>query len=166
MKSTTAEAGEAMEIASRLAAKQAIRELKARYFRCMDMHDWAGMRDVFAGDAVMDMREEMERLVEAGLPVDPDGGLLRGCDAIVAAMSASLSGTVTVHHGHMPEIELQSADEATGIWAMEDIVSLPEGSPCRQLHGYGHYHERYVRDDTGRWYIHSLRLSRLHVTLI
>ena len=77
MKSTTAEAGEAMEVASRLAAKEAIRELKARYFRCMDMRDWAGMRDVFVGDAVMDMREEMERLVEAGLPVDPDGGLLR-----------------------------------------------------------------------------------------
>jgi len=28
--------------------------------------------------------------------------------------------------------------------------------------GYGHYHERYVRQD-GRWRIASQRLTRLHV---
>ena len=44
-----------MDDIERLVAVEEIRQLKARYFRCMDTKDWAGLTDVFAPDAVMDM---------------------------------------------------------------------------------------------------------------
>ena len=147
----------------RLLDIRAIRDLKARYFRCMDIREWDAMYDVFTADAVMDMREDIRSLAKSGIPVDPEGGLIIGRDVIVPAMAAALEGTVTVHHGHMPEISFAGNDVAHGIWAMEDRVQLPPGAPFGRLHGYGHYHETYVRGEGGRWRIRHLRLSRLLV---
>ena len=113
----------------------------------MDTKDWVGFAGVFAPDAVMDMRDEA-------------GEEVRGNDAIAAFVSASVGDVVTVHHGHMPEITLESPTEATGIWAMEDHLEWPPGSPIVSMHGFGHYHERYARID-GEWKITELRLSRL-----
>jgi hypothetical protein len=61
----------------------------------------------------------------------------------------------------MPEITLTSDTTATGIWAMEDHLWWPEGSPIRHLHGYGHYHESYEKDADGEWRIKELTLTRL-----
>ena len=36
---------------------EAIRRLKARYFRTMDAKDWNGMRQVFADDVMIDTTE-------------------------------------------------------------------------------------------------------------
>jgi len=69
---------------------------------------------------------------------------------------------VTVHHGHMPEIEITSPTTARGIWAMEDMLRWPAGAPMREMHGYGHYHETYEKVD-GRWRIKTIQLSRLRV---
>jgi len=148
----------------RLNAIEEIKVLKARYFRCMDTRDWQAMYDVFTADAVMDMREEMAALVEAGMNVTGDG-LLIGRETIARSMSAGVAGTKTVHHGHMPEIELLSETEAVGIWAMEDLILFPPGSRKQRLQGYGHYHETYVREADDRWRIAKLRLTRLHCSL-
>ena len=48
-----------MDALDRTVAIEEIHQLKARYFRCMDTKDWAGLTDVFAPDAVMDMSGEM-----------------------------------------------------------------------------------------------------------
>jgi hypothetical protein len=69
---------------------------------------------------------------------------------------------VTVHHGHMPEIEVTSPTTARGVWAMEDKLRWPEGSPVRAMHGYGHYHETYERTQEG-WRIKTITLTRLRV---
>ena len=89
--------------------------------------------------------------------------VVNGRDAIVESVSGALTGTTTVHHGHMPEIEITGPDTATGTWAMFDYVEWPAGADGTRvgLHGYGHYHERYVRDDG--WRIASSRLVRLRV---
>jgi hypothetical protein len=58
----------------------------------------------------------------------------------------------------MPEIELVSATEARGVWAMNDWVD----QPAFTLDGWGHYHERYVLED-GAWRIADERISRLRV---
>ena len=42
----------------RLTAIEEIKQLKARYFRCMDTKDWAGLQAVFSDDAEFDMRGE------------------------------------------------------------------------------------------------------------
>ena len=49
---------------------EAIKQLKARYFRTMDTKDWAGMRQVFTDDVVMDT-------------TDSGGGVVTGADAFV-----------------------------------------------------------------------------------
>jgi uncharacterized protein (TIGR02246 family) len=123
-----------------------IKQLKARYFRTMDTKDWDGMRAVFADDVVMDTTES-------------GGGVVTGADEFMAFLRETLADVITVHHGHMPEIELTSSTTATGIWALQDILSWPDG---RGMHGYGHYHETYERIE-GEWHIKSSRLTRLRM---
>jgi len=125
---------------------EAIRQLKARYFRLMDTKDWEAMRQVLMNDVVMDTRE-------AG------GNLMTGADPYMAFLREAIGDVVTVHHGHTPEIDLTSETTATGVWAMEDMLRWPNGS---EMHGYGHYHETYEKVD-GAWRIKTLRLTRLRV---
>jgi hypothetical protein len=140
----------------RLAAIEDIKRLKAKYFRCMDNKDWDGFASVFADDAVMDMSGEMRDGTTAG------EGVTKGASAIAAFVKGAIEMVCTVHHGHMPEIEITSPTTATGIWAMEDKLWWPAGSPLTAMHGYGHYHERYVRTADG-WRIEHLTLTRLRV---
>jgi uncharacterized protein (TIGR02246 family) len=124
--------------------REAIRQLKARYFRTMDTKEWTAMREVFADDVTVDVSAS-------------GGGVVHGADAFLASLRQALDGVVTVHHGHMPEIEITSPTTARGVWAMEDMLRWPDG---RELHGYGHYHETYERTDDG-WRIKTLTLTRL-----
>ena len=144
-----------MEPVERLLATEEIKQLKARYFRCMDTKDWAGFEQVFAADAVMDMSSEMRDQTTRG-------GITRGAAQIAAMVRTVVGPVVTVHHGHMPEIEITSPTTARGVWAMEDKLRWPEGSPVRTMHGYGHYHETYERTDDG-WRIKTITLTRLRV---
>ena len=125
---------------------EAIKELKARYFRTMDTKDWDGMRQVFSDDVVMDT-------------TGSGGSVVTGGDAFMEFLRGTLAEVVTVHHGHMPEIELTSPTTATGIWSMEDVLRWPDG---RGLHGYGHYHETYEKNADG-WRIKSSKLTRLRM---
>lgn len=143
----------------RLLAIEEIRVLKARYFRLMDTKDWAGFADLFTPDAVFDARGALEeKPVLKGEPV-------QGRDAIVAYVSTAITPLTSAHYGHMPEIEIISAQEATGIWALADVLRPPEGGPFRLFRGYGHYHERYSRQD-GVWRIASLKITRLMVETV
>lgn len=140
----------------RLVAIRAIEDLKARYFRTLDTKDWAGYRAVFADDLLADFRDSTLERDEANLT--------HGADAYVAGLAPVLHNVVTVHHGHMSEITIHSATTASGVWAMEDKLWPGEGSvlPFRFMHGYGHYHETYVRQADG-WRIQSIRLTRLRI---
>jgi hypothetical protein len=134
---------------------EAIKQLKARYFRLMDSKEWAGFRTCFTDEVRVD--------------VSADGaGVFEGLDAFLTMLEPTLAEVVTVHHGHMPEIELTSPTTATGIWAMEDWLQFPEGDPLgiSGVHGFGHYHETYAKDpDSGEWRIASMRLTRLRVDI-
>lgn len=128
---------------------EAIKQLKARYFRLMDTKDWSGMRRVFADDFVSDTTES-------------GGGVVNGADEFMAFLEPMLGEAVTVHQGHMPEIELISATTATGIWALEDRIRWPDGT---ELRGYGHYHETYEKLD-GSWVIKASKLTRLRLDVV
>lgn len=128
---------------------EAIRRLKFRYFRTMDMKDWDAMRLVFTDDVTIDTSE-------AG------GEIVHGADDFMVFLSEALAGAVTVHQGHMPEIDLTSETTATGIWALNDIVIWPNGM---RLDGYGHYYETYEKGTDG-WRIKSSKLTRLHVDFV
>ena len=129
---------------------EAIKRLKARYFRLMDQKRWDEWAMVFSRDAHL---------------VVPEGAVdERGREAVVASVSGVLEGVRTAHHGHMPEIEIIGRDTARGTWAMFDYVEFPNGAAGERvgLQGYGHYTEEYVRED-GEWRIASLHLSRLRI---
>ena len=127
---------------------EAIKQLKARYFRTMDTKDWDGMRTVFTDDVVVDTTSS-------------GGGVVAGADEFMTFLRAMIGDVVTVHHGHTPEIELTSATHANGVWAMEDMLRWPNGM---EMHGYGHYHETYEKRD-GTWRIKSTTLTRLRVDM-
>ena len=88
----------------------------------------------------------------------------RGTKDRCQSVSKLLADTVTVHHGHMPEITLTSATTATSVWAMFDWVDWSQSAtPERTFQGYGHYHEEYEKGADGRWRIKRLHLTRLRV---
>jgi hypothetical protein len=51
---------------------------------------------------------------------------LFGIDNILSCLKTLLAGVVTVHHGHMPLIQILSPTTASGIWAMEDLRRTAE----------------------------------------
>jgi hypothetical protein len=137
------------ELPRQLLDIEEIKRLKARYFRTLDLNDWEGFAQVFAENASIDVPEiDLQQT---------------GRDAIVATLSATGGAVRTVHHGHMPEIELTGADTARGTWAMFDYVEwdLPEVGSGGWT-GYGHYHETYIREE-GAWRIETMRLSRIRL---
>jgi uncharacterized protein (TIGR02246 family) len=125
---------------------EAIKQLKARYFRTMDAKDWTAMRQVFSDDVVVDTTAS-------------GGNVITGANDFVTFLREAIGDVLTVHHGHTPEIEITSPTTATGVWAMEDMLRWPDG---RELHGYGHYHETYEKID-GRWRITTSKLTRLRM---
>jgi len=155
-----------LDALTKLTALEEIRALKARYFRCLDGKDWDSLAAVFAPEAVFDLREvNSVRDPITGALEPPPGGeeaLYRGREAVMTMIRNAVGRVVTVHHGHMGEIDILSQDEATGIGAMEDLLVSAPGDPPMRMQGAGHYHDRYVRRD-GAWRIASTRITRLRL---
>lgn len=131
---------------------EAIRQLKARYFRFMDTKDWDAWREVFAEDVVGVFDNAVSTNGADGQP----GPSWEGVEVLVSSIRSAVEECTTVHHGHTPEITLTSPTTATGTWAMADIVDFPNGY---SLHGAGHYHETYTKN-AGSWRIQSIHLTR------
>lgn len=131
----------------------AISQVKARYCRTLDTKDWEGLADVFSEDI------ELDTSAAGGPPP------IRGREAVIAMIRSSLDSARTAHQVHSPEITLDG-DTAQVIWAMQDRVVWDADRAAKlgfaSLTGYGHYHERYIREN-GRWRIAAQRLTRLHV---
>lgn len=134
----------------------AISAVKARYCRLLDTKDWSGFAALLTEDFELDVSEG------TSVPV------IRGRDAAVKQIRSSVASARTAHQVHSPEIMLDGANRAQVIWAMQDRVVWGEEQAARigrsGLTGYGHYHERYVRQD-GEWKIAALRLTRLHIDM-
>ena len=130
----------------------AISQVKARYCRTLDTKDWAGYGDVFTDNVELDTR--------------PAGGYLtHGREELLRMVRGSIEGAATAHQVHSPEIILDG-DTAQVIWAMQDRVVWDAERAAKMGNlghtGYGHYHERYARQD-GRWRIAAQKLTRLHM---
>jgi hypothetical protein len=153
----------AMDAVARLSAIEEIKLLKARYFRGVDTKDWDLLSAVLAPDVTCDYRGSATDPA-TGINHAPEAtaGALSGRGVVLESVRRSLEGVVSAHQGYLPEIEILDANTATGIWAMFDVLRFPPGHPLRELYGYGHYYERYVRTE-GHWRIQSLRLERLRV---
>ncbi|TYB54575.1 nuclear transport factor 2 family protein [Nonomuraea sp. PA05] len=148
-----------MDAVERLTTIEELRRLMARYVRYADHQRWQDLANLFTPDGTF-------------TPLKPDGSVwlrMEGKDAIAATVGASGGPGVTlVHHLFSDEIDVGSATEAHGVWAMEDIVSRPDDAPTsedipfRSMHGFGHYHARFVKAG-GSWRIAELRQTRVRL---
>jgi hypothetical protein len=142
-----------MDAIERLLAVEEIKKLKARYFRYVDTHQWTAWGDLFVEDCTF---------TDLAFATT-----VRGREDLVRYVSDFLAEVTSIHHGHMPEIEILDEDTASGIWAMMDqlryalrATSAPQQS-TGTVWGYGHYVERYVRAG-GQWKFKDVTLSRSH----
>jgi hypothetical protein len=129
-----------------------LRTLKARYCRYLDTHQWEAFRQLLTEDVVLkfyDTEGQLQRQVD-------------GRQAVMNEVPAYLNPSRSVHQVKHHEIELLTPTSATGIWAMEDILTFtnPTHSPVAQVHGFGYYHERYEKQE-GHWRITGFELTRL-----
>lgn len=155
-----------MDLMQQLHAIERIKRLKARYFRCVDTKDWDGLATVFAEEVVFDrttgssVRDPWSGDWQPPLP--EQRRLCCGRDDVVDMIRTGVGHLHTLHHGHMPEIQVLSDTAASGIWAMTDTLRDQAGQMI--LTGAGHYHETYRRCGDGDWVIKTIRLERLWLT--
>jgi hypothetical protein len=122
---------------------EAIKQVQGQYGRAADTRDWDLLRPTVTDDFHCD--------TGAG-----GKGETRGIDAFIARVGTNPA--VTVHHALLPEIDLDSAVTAKGIWAVHLFAKMPDGTA---VDAYGHYHNTY-RKVQGAWRLESLRLEWLH----
>lgn len=132
----------------RLGDIEAIKQLKARYFRFIDTKDWVAFRDLFTDDCKHYLPEE------SSVPFMTN-------EEYLPMMESMLGDGVTTHQGFTPEIGFTSAAEAEGIWAMHDYVQVNAPNGRVSIKGWGHYYETYRKCEDGRWRISSKRNTRL-----
>ncbi len=123
-----------------------IHQLKYRYVRFIDQKRWDDLAALFTADATASY----------------GGGAvqLSGREAIMEFLTGTMSdeSMLTSHKVHQPEITLTGPDEATGIWALDDIVIL--GELRMTVRGSSFYDDRYVRQD-GAWRIAHTSYKRM-----
>jgi hypothetical protein len=126
---------------------EAIKKLKARYFRALDSKDWTTLCNTFTREIVIlnsrageEHRTTRDRHIEHYKWLIGEGR--------------------SIHHGYTPEITILDEANATGIWAMDDIIVYPPRDKPQGFRGWGHYHETYKVED-GEWHIAVMDLRRM-----
>jgi len=150
-----------MEDIERLAAIEAIRQVKARYFRGVDTGNGELVRSILAEDCVLDYM---------GCCTDPTSGrdYLPAMNIVMEGRASWSSnglrniGIVSTHHGHNSEVTIHSPTSASAIWPMTDRLFMPTGGEYDAMIGYGFYHETYEKVGEN-WLIKTLRIERIRV---
>ncbi|SEN17036.1 nuclear transport factor 2 family protein [Actinacidiphila rubida] len=145
----------------RLSIIESLRRLMARYVYAADHQQWDELASLFTPDGSF-------------TPHNADGTVLRrmdGPEEIARSIPRSVgSGAVIVHHLFSDLVDVESADAARGVWAMEDLIRRPartdpDGRPqFTEMHGFGHYRPRFTKTG-GEWRIAELVLTRVRVDL-
>ena len=122
---------------------EAIKQVQARFLRAADTQNGDLVRTTVIDDFYCDTGSGGR-------------GETRGIENFVARITSTPA--IAVHHALMPEIELTSADTATGIWAVHMFAKVADGSV---VNGFGYYNNEYVKVG-GEWRVSRLILSWLH----
>ncbi|HEV8312450.1 MAG TPA: nuclear transport factor 2 family protein [Burkholderiaceae bacterium] len=125
-------------------------QLKYRYFRAVDRHDWALLESCLAEDC-------RTALASGQYSFNSRAEFVNGLKALLDRPTI-----VTMHHGHHPEIELVAPDRAKGRWYLEDhVIDLEQNLT---LHGTAYYDDEYVKRD-GQWCIAFTGYERVFETV-
>jgi bile-acid 7alpha-dehydratase len=124
---------------------EAIKKLKAKYFRCVDKKLWEEMETVLTEDAVADY----------GMGIE----LLQGRKEIIEFLKKNLDrdSMISVHQGHNPEIEITSDTTARGVWVLNDRLII---QTIATLNGWRYYEDEYVKVN-GEWKKKSTKIANI-----
>jgi len=127
-----------------------IKQLKYRYFRALDCHDWGLFESCLS--------EDVKTALDSGkYSFDGRAAFVDGLKAIMDRPSL-----LSKHQGHHPEIELVAPDRAKGTWYLGDqVIDLEHGW---MLHGTALYQDEYVKHE-GAWRIRATGYRRVFETL-
>ncbi|MGH8920215.1 MAG: nuclear transport factor 2 family protein [Acidimicrobiales bacterium] len=126
---------------------EAIKQLKYRYIRAVDLRLWDVLEDCLTEDAVASYA----------------GGKMsfEGRAAILGFMRDSLGDTdiLTAHRVHQPEIALTGPKTATARWALDDTVIVR--SAGLTIRGAAYYEDEMVKTGS-EWRIASTGYKRIY----
>jgi hypothetical protein len=125
---------------------EAIKRLKYRYLRCLDLKQWAEMAECFTEDATAAYGDGKYSFA--------------GRDKIMQFLRDALGSRTIIssHRVQQPEIDLVSATVASGVWALDDTVIETQSNNV--IRGAAFYHDEYVKIG-GEWKIKSTGYQRL-----
>jgi hypothetical protein len=123
-----------------------IKQLKYKYLRVLDQHEFDEMRTVLTPDV-------SARYSDGKYSFD-------GVEAVIGFLKESMGAEtfLSSHACHHPEITLNGDGTATGIWKLEDQVIIGEYDLF--LRGAAFYYDDYVKTDEG-WRIKSTGYRRI-----
>jgi len=123
---------------------EAIKNLKYRYWHCVDDHSWDGVADCFAEEA------------------NVFGVNLQGRN-LIARFYKRTGGkqfTISAHQGHNPEINLLSDRAASGRWIL-DQFGIECGTDNAIKLGLS-YEDEYTKEENG-WKIKSTKVCVIYL---
>ena len=126
---------------------EAIKAVKYRYMRAVDLRDW----DLLATTLTEDARA---RYSAGKLSFD-------GRDAIIGFLRDSMppKEMLSAHRVHHPEIDLTGPDTATARWALDDVVIFPAAN--LMIRGAAYYEDEMSKRD-GEWRIRLTGYRRVY----
>ena len=137
-----------------------IEQLKYRYLRALDTHNWDLMAQCFDEQAEVWYR---------------DGNYsFKGRDNILSFLRDQVTDTVICSHIALhPEVSLTGPDTATGVWRLQDIVHFTGSHSGAQegdirggekMEGAAYYFDDYVKRE-GKWLIAKTGYVRIFETI-
>ncbi|MFP8877684.1 MAG: nuclear transport factor 2 family protein [Myxococcota bacterium] len=126
---------------------EAIKQTQYDYWRKIDLKLWSELGDCFTSDIQADYGRPDWRVA--------------GRDALVDWLRDNEGGEhySVSHAGHNPQVRLLSSHEATGFFKLHDWVRI---DPAITLRGWGHYTNRFAREDDGCWRISIMHLEYVY----
>ena len=126
----------------------AIKNLKYRYLRCVDLRLWDELAQTLAPEVTASYGKRLS---------------YTGRDEVVEGLKGQMTNDViTEHQAHHPEIEVDG-DTATGRWYLQDRVIVPAFDTY--IFGSAFYEDTYAHID-GRWVITRTGYKRTYEAMI